>query len=203
MCKELSNIDRSQPSARVGQKIHKIVRDKAKISDPYRDQKEESNESASKYLDEFRRRVLNSEDPLKRAARLATAGNAVDFGPKRDFDIEKELECCYEEEFAISHWQEFLSRLRKAKELLYFVDNSGEIIYDALFVELLLKRPELKRLDLVVGAVFLNSDEPFITGGINGRGYLLSADRKVTFTTQVTKRYANSAFFRRRGRGTG
>lgn len=162
VCEELSNIDRSQPSAKVGQKIHKIVRDKAKTSDPYRDQKVNSNESARKYLDEFRRKVLNSEDPLKRAARLATAGNAVDFGPKRDFDIEKELECGYEEEFAINHWQEFLSRLRKAKELLYFVDNSGEIIYDTLFVELLLKRPGLKRLDLVV------KDGPFLNDVTEG-----------------------------------
>ncbi|MBS3788311.1 DUF89 family protein [Candidatus Bipolaricaulota bacterium] len=162
VCKELSNIDRSQPSARVGQKVHKIVRDKAKTFDPYRDQKVKSNESARKYLDEFRKKVLNSEDPLERAARLATAGNAVDFGPKRDFDIEKELERGYREGFAINHWQDFLSLLRKAKELLYFVDNSGEIIYDTLFVELLLERSELERLDLVV------KDGPFLNDVTEG-----------------------------------
>lgn len=162
VCKELSNIDRSQPSARVSQKVHKIVRDKAKTFDPYRDQKVKSNESAIKYLDEFRKKVLNSEDPLVRAARLATAGNAVDFGPKRDFDIEKELERGYREGFAINHWQDFLSRLRKAKKLLYFVDNSGEIIYDTLFVELLLERSELERLDLVV------KDGPFLNDVTEG-----------------------------------
>lgn len=162
VCKELSEIDRSQPLARVGQKAHKIVRDRAKTSDPYREQKETSNANARKYLDEFRRKVVNSEESLKRAARLATAGNAVDFGPKRDFDIEKELERGYEEEFAINHWQDFLSRLRKARNLLYFADNSGEIIYDTLFIELLLERPELKQLHLVV------KDGPFLNDVTEG-----------------------------------
>ncbi|MCF7876334.1 ARMT1-like domain-containing protein [Candidatus Bipolaricaulota bacterium] len=46
--------------------------------------------------------------------------------------------------------QDFLSRLEKARNLLYFADNSGEIIYDTLFIELILERTELKRLDLVV-----------------------------------------------------
>lgn len=162
VCKKLSEIDRLQPSARVGQKVHKIVRDKAKTSDPYRDQKEKSNETARKYLDKFLRKVLNSENPLKRAARLATAGNAVDFGPKRDFDIEKELERGCQEEFAINHWQDFLSRLGKTKNLLYFADNSGEIIYDTLFIELLLERPGLKRLELVV------KDGPFLNDVTEG-----------------------------------
>lgn len=41
----------------------------------------------SKYLDEFRSKVVNSKEQLNREARLAPTGNAVDFGPTRDFDI--------------------------------------------------------------------------------------------------------------------
>lgn len=156
VCRELSDVDRSQPSARVGQRVHKIVRDNAKGSDPYLEQKELSNESAREYLGEFRELVLKSEYPLERAARLATAGNAVDFGPSREFDIESDLRRGYEEEFVINNWSDFVSRLRGASNLLYFTDNSGEIIYDTLFIELLLERTGLGELDLVV------KDGPFL-----------------------------------------
>jgi len=156
VCKELAEIDRSQPSARVGQKVHKIVRDHADTNDPYEEQKRKSNSGARQYLAEFRELVQESEEPLLRAARLATAGNAVDFGPSREFDIETALRRGYEEKFQISDWPDFSSDLKEAKDLLYFTDNSGEIIYDELFIELLLDRTGLAEIDLVV------KDGPFL-----------------------------------------
>ncbi len=162
VCRELSDVDRSQPSARVGQKVHKIVRDHADTADPYREQKELSNESAREYLGEFRELVLRSKEPLERAARLAAAGNAVDFGPSREFDIESDLRRGYEEEFVINDWPQFRSSLRGATDLLYFTDNSGEIIYDTLFIELLLDRTGLDELDLVV------KDGPFLNDVTEG-----------------------------------
>jgi len=156
VCEELSDLDRSQPSARVGQMVHKIVRDHADTDDPYEEQKRKSNRGARQYLDEFRGLVQESEEPLLRAARLATAGNAVDFGPSREFDIETALRRGYEEEFRINDWTDFRSNLEEATDLLYFTDNSGEIIYDELFIDLLLERTELTEIDIVV------KDGPFL-----------------------------------------
>lgn len=156
VCKELAEIDRSQPSARVGQKVHKIVRDHADTDDPYEQQKRKSNNSAKQCLEEFRELVEGSNEPILRAARLATAGNAVDFGPSREFNIETALRRGYEEEFQISDWADFRSDLEGAADLLYFTDNSGEIIYDELFIEILLERINLRKLDLVV------KDGPFL-----------------------------------------
>ena len=156
VCKELAEIDRSQPSARVGQKVHKIVRDHADTDDPYEEQKQKSNSGARQYLAEFRGLVEESEEPLLRAARLATAGNAVDFGPSREFDIETALRRGYEEEFRINDWTDFRSDLEEAADILYFTDNSGEIIYDELFIDILLERTGLRKLDLVV------KDGPFL-----------------------------------------
>jgi len=156
VCKELAGIDRSQPSARVGQKVHKIVRDHADTDDPYEEQKRKSNNGARQYLSEFMEMVQGSEKPLLKAARLATAGNAVDFGPSREFDIETSLRRGYEEEFRISDWADFRSDLEASRDLLYFTDNSGEIIYDELFIDVLLERTGLNKLDLVV------KDGPFL-----------------------------------------
>lgn len=156
VCELLSEVDRSQPSARVGQKVHKIVRDNADTDDPYEEQKRKSNRGARRYLDEFRGLVEESNEPLLRAARLATAGNAVDFGPSREFDIETALRRGYKEEFQINDWPDFSSDLEESRDLLYFTDNSGEIIYDELFIDILLERTGLRKLDLVV------KDGPFL-----------------------------------------
>lgn len=156
VCGELAQVDRSKPSAEIGQKVHKIVRDISSVEDPYMEQKKESNEKALEYFDEFQREVENSDEPLNRAARLAAAGNAVDFGPRRDFDVEAELERGLREKFRINHWSMFLDKLKSAEEILYFTDNSGEIIYDRLFIEHLMSSYPIEKLDLVV------KDGPFL-----------------------------------------
>jgi len=156
VCEELSKVDRSKPSAEIGQKVHKIVRDISSVEDPYAEQKEKSNEKALEYFDEFKREVEHSDEPLNRAARLAAAGNAVDFGPRRDFDVESELKRGLREEFRLNHWSMFLDKLNSAEDILYFTDNSGEIIYDRLFIEHLLSSYPIANLDLVV------KDGPFL-----------------------------------------
>lgn len=153
-CRELSEVDRTKSSFQIGQKVHKIVRDISPSRDPYKEQKSTSNDEALKYFNEFDRMVDNSSDPLNRAARLATAGNAIDFGPQRGFDVESALKDGLEEGFELNHWSKFVDQLKDANEMLYFTDNSGEIIYDRLFIDHLLEKVE--RIALVV------KDGPFI-----------------------------------------
>lgn len=148
VCRELSKVDQSKTSTQIGQKVHKIVRDFSQSEDPYKEQKSLSNDEALKYFKEFDRMVNNSSDPLNRAARLAAAGNAIDFGPRREFDVESELKDGFEEEFELNDWSKFVDQLKNADKLLYFTDNSGEIIYDRLFIEHLLK--DLEKISLVV-----------------------------------------------------
>jgi len=156
VCDELSRVDRSSPSAKIGQRVHKIVRELSDIDDPYLKQKKKSNNKARDYYDEFRQKVDQSPDPLNRAARLAAAGNAIDFGPRRDFDVRTELKQGLSEEFKLNHWPKFIDQLKHAKDILYFTDNSGEIIYDRLFIERLLDFSPVKKLNLVV------KDGPFL-----------------------------------------
>ena len=181
VCEELAKVERSEPSARIGQKVHKIVRDFSNTEDPYREQKEKSNEIALGYLEEFRDKLAESEEKLNIAARLAAAGNAIDFGPRREFDVEGELKRGMNEEFEINHWEKFLEQLETAKEILYFTDNSGEIIYDRLFVEQLLGASEVEKLNLVVKqGPFLNdvTEEDAVDLGLDeiNKVYLRTVD---------------------------
>ena len=156
VCEELSNLDRESPSARVGQRVHKIVRDHSESGDPYREKKEISNEQASRFFDYFEEKVENSPNPLKTGAKLAAAGNIVDFGPRGDFDIETALEDSLTEQFEIDHWTYFFEMLENSSEILYFADNSGEIIYDKLFIQTLLRGSPIEKVVLVV------KDGPFL-----------------------------------------
>jgi len=157
VCKELSNSNEKTPAAKIGQKIHKIVRDNSETGDPYRKKKELSNKKAKEYFEDFLNKVNRSENPVNDAAKLATAGNIVDFGPRGGFDIKATLEDGLAEDFAINHWKSFAERLNNAKKLLYFADNSGEIIYDELFLKTLLRETPVEEIMLVVkGGPFLN-----------------------------------------------
>jgi len=156
VCRELSDIDRSSPSAKVGQKVHKTIRDYSELEDPYLKKKRLSNEKAKKFFDYFEEKVKNSPDPLNSGAKLAAAGNIVDFGPRGDFDIETALEDSLTEEFAIDHWPYLSSKLENSSHILYFADNSGEIIYDKLFIQTLLRDSPVEEIALVV------KDGPFL-----------------------------------------
>ncbi len=156
VCRALSQVDRTKPSAQVGQQVHRIIREHSESGDPYRDQKKISNEKANEFFAEFRREVEDSADPVKAAARLAAAGNIVDFGPQRDLEMERTLREGLTEEFAINHWDTFSEYLAGAKKVLYFSDNSGEIVFDKLLIEMLIRETDVEELDLVV------KDGPFL-----------------------------------------
>ena len=156
VCKELSFVDRDSPSAQISQRVHKIVRDRSKVEDPYIDKKKEGNKKAREYLEDFEESVEISSKPLKNAAKLAAVGNIVDFGPRKDFNIKAELKKSLKEEFALDHWSSFKKKLDQANAILYFSDNSGEIIYDLLFMRHLLDHRYVDKIDLVV------KDGPFL-----------------------------------------
>ncbi len=156
VCKELSDINRRSPSAKVGQRVHKIIRDYSESGDPYLEKKKLSNDKANEFFGDFAKKVENSPDPLNAGAKLAAAGNIIDFGPRGDFDIETALEESLTEEFTINHWVYFATKLEEASSILYFADNSGEIIYDKLFIKTLLRESPVEEVVLVV------KDEPFL-----------------------------------------
>jgi len=105
--------------------------------DPYREIKQRSNNIAMKFAEEFRAKILDSQQPLEVALRIAAAGNIIDFGAKKhgSLDVEKELGTLDEREFGRFDFEDFASRLKSAKHLLYICDNAGEIVFDKLFIE--------------------------------------------------------------------
>lgn len=108
------------------------------IADPYTGEKLKSNLIAMKIYDDWRLKVIKSEDPFQMALRLSIAGNIMDYGPNAQFDIQQTVEHVMQSQFAIDHSAELKARLKNAKRVLYLGDNAGEIVFDKLFIEMIM-----------------------------------------------------------------
>ena len=65
---------------------------------------------------------------------MAVTGNIIDLGILESFDIEQALEQVMDEGFAVDHYEEFMGELGKADNVLYLLDNAGEIVFDTLLM---------------------------------------------------------------------
>ncbi|MEO5358406.1 MAG: ARMT1-like domain-containing protein [Nitrospirae bacterium YQR-1] len=105
--------------------------------DPYRVLKKQYNEIALSLYPKLRSRVLNHENPLWIASRLAIAGNIIDFGIYQNIDIEGTVERALRDHIEVDHFQCFSKEIQKHREILYLLDNAGEIVFDLLLIEVL------------------------------------------------------------------
>jgi uncharacterized protein with ATP-grasp and redox domains len=132
------DLDMSQSPPVMGQKIHRLIRELVGAVDPYRDVKRRFNNAALKLYPKMREHIIESENMLDTAIRLAIAGNIIDFGVNgelQESELEKTIgECLAAESYSIQSSQ-FEQALNDAEEILYIADNAGEIIFDRLLIE--------------------------------------------------------------------
>jgi len=115
--------------------IYDKIAEISEIDDPYKDIKKASIEQAKKMLPFLREKLENSEDKLLFAAKLAIAGNIIDFGYHNIYDIEDKILNIIEHDLAINDFDIFKEKLQSAKTILYIGDNCGESVFDKVFIE--------------------------------------------------------------------
>ncbi|HNY32140.1 MAG TPA: ARMT1-like domain-containing protein [Fibrobacteria bacterium] len=141
---------RSRSTLHLGRLIADQVVARAKLQrdfDIYHEPKALSNRLAQTHTERLRRSILESDDPLAMAIRVAAAGNVIDFGAKdhSHMDIESELRAVTSQPFERFDIEPFRQRLASAASLLYICDNAGEIVFDGLLMEAMRRlRPELE-----------------------------------------------------------
>jgi damage-control phosphatase, subfamily I len=131
---DIRNVDTSKPPAYVTTFIHRKIR-RLLEKDPFRGIKSEYNQIALKLYPSLKGFVQDSPDPLLTASRLAVAGNVIDFGIFTSVDIEGTVERALNSPFAIEHYQSFRAALSDTAEILYLLDNAGEIVFDRILIE--------------------------------------------------------------------
>jgi hypothetical protein len=143
-----SNWDSTPPE--LAHKVHRIVKSLTNEKDPYREVKKESNDLVLKMYPALKEKVEESKDSIRAAVRLAIAGNIIDFGSMQKFNLEETIKEVLKKKFAIDDYKKLKERLDSAGTLLFFTDNSGEIVLDKLLVETFLKAKKFKKIRFVV-----------------------------------------------------
>jgi len=131
----LAKSDWRQSPPSLACEIHARLRDAAADPDPYRDIKRRSNEAMLARVDDLRARLAGAEDPFAMAARLAVAGNVIDFGAKHLYDPAATIDRVLTADLAVDHSAQLAADVASARSVLYVGDNAGEIVFDGLFLE--------------------------------------------------------------------
>jgi len=135
----IPDIPLDNPPPETARLVYGAVQDITGVSDPFKAHKEKSIEYALQLYPKLKSVVLDSEDPLRTAVRIAIAGNVIDFGAHQRFDLEAEIKDALKMELAIDHYASFKQSVEKARTVLYLGDNSGETVFDRLLIETLQK----------------------------------------------------------------
>jgi len=151
---EIRNTETSKPPAYTTTFIHRKIRQMLGI-DPFREIKSEYNRIALGLYPSLKTAVEKSRDPLWMGARLAIAGNVIDFGIFTSVDIEGALKKALNTQIAVDDFNSFKEAVLKSDEILYLTDNAGEIVFDRLLIETL-NRLGKKVKAVVKGAPVLN-----------------------------------------------
>ncbi len=144
--------------------------------DIYAEVKEKSNILSLAYAEKFQEKLDASESPFETGLQIAAAGNIIDFGAIKQgpINLNKELQSLNKIPFARYDIEPFTKALDDASTLLYICDNSGEIVFDMLFIkELQREYPNLQ----IVAAL---RDKPIINDATLEDAKAVGLDRLVT-----------------------
>lgn len=162
LLKALPDVSFSMTPPEIAAYVTRMIKETSGIDDPYKEIKLESNAAALKLYPELKTRVENSAHPFAEALCLAIAGNLIDYGAKASLNLHDALEEILDQplfhllenggetEDRLFQLETFYEELQNAETILYLGDNAGEIVFDKVFIETLIKEFPGKKITFVV-----------------------------------------------------
>ncbi|AWB10791.1 hypothetical protein TDSAC_1451 [Thermodesulfobium acidiphilum] len=137
----LYNADWKTSSDEFANEVHRIIREVSGLSDPYKEIKKRSNEISLKMYPVLKKLLdrESSGNRLYTAAKIAIAGNIIDFGPSNEFDLESTIDEVMSKDLTINNFKSLEEKVVSSESMLYFADNAGEIVFDKIFIEEMLR----------------------------------------------------------------
>ena len=159
--KELLNnlrvIDYSLPPAYNSDIAYSISRKLTGVKDPYYKLKKEYNKLALEIYPKLKEIVRLSSDSLYTGVKIAVEGNVFDLGINinkgNPLDFEKIIDDIKSMPLAVDDYTKFKKSLDKATNILYISDNAGELVFDKIFIEELIKQHKNVVLSVKSGPV--------------------------------------------------
>jgi hypothetical protein len=161
-CKLLSELyDSNYSSATIATKVHKIAYDTLGDKDPYKDLKNTSNKIAHSLIPRVEHLISCSDDPLRICMICSIVGNMMDFGiagaSKNPENLGEIFEEIFVEDLGHDDTDEIKKLLLKAKRVILFTDNCGEIVFDKVLCK------ELKKFNSKIFLTVVVKGEPIIS----------------------------------------
>ncbi len=107
--------------------------------DPFARVKRESNELTLSLREEIRRKIEAADDPLRAAVRAAIGGNIIDYAAQHTFDAAQTMQDCFVRDFVVDDYPALRAAVSNGRRVLYLCDNCGEIVFDCLLIDQLLR----------------------------------------------------------------
>jgi len=151
----------------MGREIYSLVGKISGVKDPFKEIKENSNKFALKLYPKLKQEINNSEDRLLTAIKLSIIGNIIDYGAKNSLNVVEEIDHLFQGNFIINNennsttfkYNQFKEALNKVDTIIYLADNAGEVVFDRLLIEELVK-------ELVKEVIYVVKDKPIINDAL-------------------------------------
>ncbi|MDY0342999.1 MAG: ARMT1-like domain-containing protein [Lentimicrobium sp.] len=125
--------------AATGAKVYQIVSEITGVKDPYKEIKQQHIKETKAIYPELEQIVANADDKLLTAIKIAIAGNIIDLGVNKAFDIVTDVKTILSQDFGIFDYPAFKKQLDQSKNVLYIGDNVGESVFDKILIKELKK----------------------------------------------------------------
>ena len=137
--------------------VYEKMAEIANKADLYDEVKELSTKKALSFIPLLKKKLLESEDKLLTATKIAVAGNVIDLAAAVEFDLAEELTKVFDTHFAHNDFEYLRNELFNSKEVVILGDNVGEHIFDYMFVEVLKELyPQARYTYMVRGNPIIN-----------------------------------------------
>ena len=169
----------------MGRAIYGLVGKISGVKDPFKEIKENSNKFALKLYPKLKQEINNSEDRLLTAVKLSIIGNIIDYGAKNSLNVVEEIDHLFQGNFIINNennsttfkYNQFKEALNKVSSIIYLADNAGEVVFDRLLIEELVKELGKEVIYVVKGKPIINDAliEDALFCGINEIAKIISS----------------------------
>lgn len=135
---QAGNIDLSLTPPEQARLIHQVIKTASGVEDPYAEEKDKSTEFALKLMPAVREKIAKSKNQFETIVRLVIAGNIIDYGAIRDFNLNtarKRIFEVFNMPIDLDAIRLLEKEMDKAKKIFYMADNCGEAVFDRLLIE--------------------------------------------------------------------
>lgn len=163
--KIISMSEKNDTSPYLNAKIMRLLNSELNLGDSYYEIKKQYNKLLISMEDEILNNIYNSHDKILTALKYAMVGNFIDFGAMDKVDINELKNLIKNASKQIindNEYNNFLEEIKNSKHIVYLVDNSGEIVFDKIFIKLIKEMYPKIIIDVIVRGKPVHNDATII-----------------------------------------